>query len=93
MKANWINLWTGVSVIVLVGSEIFACFCTGAWAVSGLMRLGPIVDYGLMLVAIAISIGLTVIFSRFVLAAEPFLERRSEGSAASDATGQSEVLP
>ncbi len=71
MKLNWMNLWTGGSAVVLVGSETFACLYSGAWAISGLLKFGPIADYGLMAIATIASIALTVVFARLAFTSEP----------------------
>lgn len=42
------GLLTVVSVMILIGVEVFGVAIAGAWALAGLLDLGTIVDYGLM---------------------------------------------
>lgn len=45
---NWRNLITIVSVLILVGTEVFGVALAGGWAIAGLFELGDIVAYVLM---------------------------------------------
>lgn len=42
------NLITIVSVLILVGTEVFGVALAGGWAIAGLFELGPTVAYVLM---------------------------------------------
>jgi hypothetical protein len=42
------NLITVVSVMILIGTEIFGLALAGGWAIAGLFELGPTVGYILM---------------------------------------------
>lgn len=75
MKLNWVNLWTVGSLVVLVGSEVIATSAATAWAASGLFHLTPLISDGLMLVAVAGGLALTVVFARQAFRVEPFIER------------------
>jgi threonine/homoserine efflux transporter RhtA len=37
---NWSNMLTYISVLILVGTEIFGIALAGAWAIGGLVELG-----------------------------------------------------
>lgn len=39
---------TTLSLMVLIGIEVFAVALAGGWAVAGLLELGDLVGYGLM---------------------------------------------
>ncbi|NNM70981.1 hypothetical protein [Enterovirga aerilata] len=41
-------MFTLVSLMVLVGIEVFAVALSGGWAIAGLFELGQTVGYGLM---------------------------------------------
>ena len=42
------NLLTVVSVMILVGAEVFAVALAAGWAIAGLLELGPTMAYVLM---------------------------------------------
>ncbi len=42
------NLITIISVLILVGTEVFGVALAGGWAIAGLFELGPTVAYVLM---------------------------------------------
>jgi hypothetical protein len=42
------NLVTVVSVLILIGTEVFGVALAGAWALGGLFELGPTITYVLM---------------------------------------------
>ena len=44
---NWQNLLTVVSVLVLVGTEVFGVALAAGWAIAGLFELGDTVGYAL----------------------------------------------
>ncbi len=45
---NWRNLLTIVSVMILVGAEVFGVALAGGWALAGLFELGRTASYVLM---------------------------------------------
>jgi hypothetical protein len=45
---NWRNLITIVSVLILIGTEVFGVALAGGWAIAGLFELGETVRYILM---------------------------------------------
>ena len=45
---NWQNLVTVISVLILVGAEVFGVAVAAGWAIAGLFALGDAVSYGLM---------------------------------------------
>jgi hypothetical protein len=45
---NWRNLITIVSVLILIGTEVFGVAFAGGWAIAGLFGLGDTVGYVLM---------------------------------------------
>jgi hypothetical protein len=59
---NWQNLMTVVSVMILVGTELFGVALAGGWAIAGLFELGDEVGYGLMAV-----FSLVALYAMFVL--------------------------
>jgi hypothetical protein len=47
-ELNWQNLVTIVSVMILIGTEVFGVALAGGWALAGLLELGEQVGYALM---------------------------------------------
>lgn len=45
---NWRNLITIVSIMILIGTEVFGVAIAAGWAIAGLFELGDIVGYILM---------------------------------------------
>ena len=45
---NWRNLITVVSIMILVGAEVFGVAISAGWAIAGLFELGDIAAYVLM---------------------------------------------
>jgi hypothetical protein len=45
---NWRNLLTIVSVLILVGTEVFGIALAAGWAIAGLFELGDTASYILM---------------------------------------------
>jgi hypothetical protein len=58
-RTNWRNLITVVSIMILVGAEVFGVAISAGWAIAGLFELGDIVGY--------ILIGLFSLFALYVL--------------------------
>ena len=47
-RTNWRNLITILSIMVLIGTEVFGVALAGGWAIAGLFELGSTVGYVLM---------------------------------------------
>jgi hypothetical protein len=47
-RLNWQSLITIVSVLILVGAEVFGVALAAGWAIAGLFELGDTVSYALM---------------------------------------------
>jgi hypothetical protein len=45
---RWDNLLTVISVLILVGAEVFGVAIAAGWAIAGLFELGDKVGYALM---------------------------------------------
>ena len=60
-RTNWRNVITVMSIMVLVGAEVFGVAISAGWAIAGLFELGDLVGYGLM--------GLFSLFALYTLVA------------------------
>lgn len=60
-RTNWRNLITILSIMVLIGTEVFGVAISAGWAIAGLFELGDIVGYALM--------GIFSLFAVYILAA------------------------
>ena len=58
-STNWRNVVTIMSIMILVGAEVFGVAIAAGWAIAGLFELGDIVGYVLM--------GLFSLFAIYVL--------------------------
>ena len=58
-STNWRNVITVISIMILVGAEVFGVAISAGWAIAGLFELGDIVGY--------ILIGLFSLFALYVL--------------------------
>lgn len=58
-STNWRNVITIMSIMILVGAEVFGVAIAAGWAIAGLFELGDIVGYILM--------GLFSLFALYVL--------------------------
>ncbi len=47
-RRYWVRLWTLVSMMVLVGAEVFGVALAAGWAIAGLFELGDTIGYVLM---------------------------------------------
>jgi membrane protein implicated in regulation of membrane protease activity len=45
---NWVNLLTVVSVLILIGTEVFGVALAAGWALAGLFELGDAIGHVLM---------------------------------------------
>jgi uncharacterized membrane protein len=74
-RTNWRNLVTLISIMVLIGTEVFGVAIAAGWAIGGWLEMGAVVGYILM--------GLFSLFGAWVLvhlwrrctAVEPIAER------------------
>jgi hypothetical protein len=58
-RTNWRNVITIMSIMILVGAEVFGVAISAGWAIAGLFELGDIVGYVLM--------GLFSLFAVYIL--------------------------
>ena len=70
------NLITIVSLMVLVGTEVFAAAIAAGWALAGLFELGDIVGYALMAVFSLGAAWIMVHLWRRAVSIEPIRSRR-----------------
>ena len=68
---NWQNLLTEISVLILIGAEVFGVALAGAWAIAGLFELGDVVSYVLMAVFCLIGVYALVVLWRRAVLIEP----------------------
>ncbi|WP_046861657.1 hypothetical protein [Microvirga massiliensis] len=68
---HWPQVITWVSLGILVGTEVVGMIFAAAWAVGGLMELGPTLQYALYAVALASSVAVMVPFMRHAARVEP----------------------
>ena len=68
---NWQNLLTVISVLILIGAEVFGVALAGAWAIAGLFELGDVVSYVLMAVFCLIGVYALVVLWRRAVLIEP----------------------
>lgn len=72
---NWRNLITIVSIMVLVGAEVFGVAISAGWAIAGLFELGDIVGYVLMGLFSLLAVYFLVNLWRRCVAVEPLTGR------------------
>ncbi|HEX2726383.1 MAG TPA: hypothetical protein VHN20_11225 [Beijerinckiaceae bacterium] len=68
---NWQNLLTVISVLILVGAEVFGVALAGAWAIAGLFELGDVISYVLMALFCLIGVYALVVLWRRAVLIEP----------------------
>lgn len=68
------NLWTVISVMILVGTEVFAVALAAGWAIAGLFELGDTVSYVLMAIFSAGGLYLMAGFWQKAVTVEPIRE-------------------
>lgn len=74
-RTNSRNLLTVVSIMILVGVEVFGVAIAAGWAIAGLLELGDLVGYGLMgLFSLFAAYAMANLWRRCV-AVEPIRER------------------
>lgn len=65
------SLLTSISVLILVGVEVFGTALAAGWAIAGLMQLGKAVEYGLMALFCLLGAYAMLMFARKVFEVEP----------------------
>lgn len=68
---NWQNLLTVISVLILIGAEVFGVALAAAWAIAGLLELGDAVSYALMGVFCLLGVYALVVLWRRAIIVEP----------------------
>jgi len=68
---NWQNLLTVISVLILVGAEVFGVAFAAGWAIAGLFELGDIVGYVLMVLFSLLGVYALLLLGRRALHVEP----------------------
>jgi hypothetical protein len=74
-ETNWRNLITVLSVMILVGTEVFGVAAAAGWAVAGLFELGETVGYGLMALFGLLAAYLMLMLWRSAVSVEPITGR------------------
>jgi len=73
-STNWRNLVTIISIMILVGAEVFGVAISAGWAIAGLLELGDVVGYALMGLFSLLAIYLLVNLWRRCVAVEPLAQ-------------------
>jgi hypothetical protein len=68
---RWDNLLTVISVMILIGAEVFGIAVAAGWAIAGLFELGDTVSYGLMAIFSLIGLYAMLILWRRAVQVEP----------------------
>ena len=68
---NWRNLATVLSVLILIGAEVFGLAVAAGWAIAGLFELGHVVSYVLMALISLLGIYAMLILWRRAVHVEP----------------------
>ena len=68
---NWRNLITVVSIMILVGAEVFGVAISAGWAIAGLFELGDYVGYFLIVLFSLFALYVLVVLWRRCVAVEP----------------------
>ena len=72
---NWGNLLTIVSVLILIGTEVFGVALAGGWALAGLFELGDTVGHALMAIFSLLALYVMVMLWRRAVQIEPIKGR------------------
>lgn len=70
-RMNTRHLVTILSIMVLVGTEVFGVAIAGGWAIAGLFELGDLVGYALMGLFSLFALYVLTILWRRCIAVEP----------------------
>jgi hypothetical protein len=68
---RWDNLLTVISVLILVGAEVFGVAIAAGWAIAGLFELGDMVGYALMALFCLLGLYAMAILWRRAVQIEP----------------------
>jgi hypothetical protein len=68
---NWPNLITVVSVLILIGTEVFGVALAAGWAIAGLLELGETVSYVLMALFCLLGLYAMLVLWRRAVTVEP----------------------
>lgn len=68
---NWRNVGTILSLVVLVGAEIFGVALASGWAIAGWLQLGTTIEHALMGFFCLIGTYALFLFMRKALSVEP----------------------
>lgn len=74
-RMNTRNLVTILSIMILVGTEVFGVAIAGGWAIAGLFELGHVVGYVLMGLFSLFAIYILVVLWKRCIAVEPIIGR------------------
>ena len=74
-RTNWRNVVTIVSIMILVGAEVFGVAISAGWAIAGLFELGTVVGYALMGIFSLFAAYMMVVLWRRCVAVEPLSTR------------------
>ena len=74
-RRYWVRLWTILSMMVLVGAEVFGVALAAGWAIAGLFELGEVVSYVLMSLFSLIGLYIMVLLWRRATSIEPLTGR------------------
>src|SRR4051794_34868682 len=75
-RTHWGSFWTIVSVMILVGAEVFGVALAAGWAIAGLLELGDIVSYVLMGLFSLLGLYVMILLWRRATKVEPIGRRR-----------------
>ncbi len=70
-RAGFQNLVTVISVMILIGTEVFGVAFAAGWAIAGLFELGDMVSYILMALFSLVGVYILVHLWRKAVAVEP----------------------
>ena len=74
-STNWRNVITVISIMIMVGAEVFGVAIAAGWAIAGLFELGDYVGYGLMALFSLFAVYILVNLWRRCVAVEPLAGR------------------
>lgn len=74
-RLNRQNLLTIVSVMILVGAEVFGVAFAAGWAIAGLFELGQVAAYVLKTIFALMGAWTMLLFWRRAVQVEPIFER------------------
>lgn len=74
-RTNLRNVITVVSIMILVGTEVFGVAISAGWAIAGLFELGNVVGFALMGLFSLLALYILVNLWRRCVAVEPMTER------------------